>query len=982
MNPAFVGNSWPGAAWGQAHGGGHARTMSGFAADALPSPMSAFQTPASRRPQAPCWRLAALAPALLLALAAPAGATPEKSAKYYDDALARYEKDDWPGAQVQLQNALKENPKNLAAHLLLGKLLQRAGELKAAEAAYETALKQGVSKVEVAPLLGQVYLQLGNTRQLLETITPGGLPPNVQAEVLTLRGSALALSGSPSTATQAFADARAADPKSALPNIAEAPLLLRAGEPAKARAMALKGTEMAPNYYGAWFQYGTILFNLGEVQAALDAFDKAISLSPKHVDSRVSRASTLLVLKREAEAEAELKTLKDAKVKEPRASYLRAMMATQRNQPQVARPEYQEAANLIDALSPNVRANSEPLLMAGALSHRALGNREKTREYLETLLGRNSKHQAAQMLLAGTLMEANEFNRAVPLIEGLLRANPNDPQALYMMGSVYMARKQYAQASELLDKAARLAPNGPALRDLSFSQFGLGLEKQGVANLERAYAQNPKDVRAAIELAVYYARAGDGKRAIKIAESLVAQDPGNLTMLNFLGNVKGRLGDKKGLKEAYEQALAKDPKFRPVVMNMSWYDMEEGRYDQARNRLKAFLKDNPKDPDVLFQLGRLEESARRLPEAAGYWTEADRAQNKDPRPGIALVNLYIADRQLDKALAAAKTLMANYADVPQAQMALARAYLVTGDTQLARQALNDAAAKAGFDVDTLLTVGRMQLQLGNLDGAAHAANKALQSVPGEPAAMGLLVEVAARKGNAADVDKAMAALQAKNPGHPVTLVTAGHIAFSRGQPAKALGFYKTIWEHEPSTSLAMNMAQAYAANKEPDKGVALLEGWARKQPRDANAQRALADMQLFAGKPEAARQTYDTLVKANPNDAALVLAYARVLTTLKDPSAMTMAERAYKLAPGNTLIADGYGWALVEAGNLDAGVRVLREARLREPGNALIRWHLASGLARAGKKQEARDELQAALAATPPLPASAELNKLKVELGL
>lgn len=939
-------------------------------------------SPRTAGPAATGQRLACLATALLLAFAGPALATPEKSAKYYEDALARYEKEDWSGAQVQLQNALKENPKNLAAHLLLGKILQRAGELKAAEAAYETALKQGVSKVEVAPLLGQIYLQLGNTRQLLENITAGGLPPHVQAEVLTLRGSAQALSGSVSAATQSFAEARTADPKSALPFIAEAPVLLRAGEPAKARASALKATEMAPNNYNAWFQYGTILFNLGEVPAALAAFDKAIAINGKHVDSRVSRASTLLVLKRDAEAETELKALKDGKVKEPRASFLRAMQLSQKNQAQAARPEYQEAANLIDAMSPNVRANSEPLLMAGALSHRALGNREKTREYLETLLARNSKHQAAQMLLAGTLVEANELNRAVPLIEGLLRNNPNDAQALYMMGSVYMARKQYAQASELLDKAARLAPGGPALRDLSFSQFGLGQEKQGLANLERAYAQNPKDLRTAIELAVYYARAGDGKRAVKIADGLVAQDPGNLTMLNFLGNIKGRLGDKKGLKEAYDRALAKDPKFRPVVMNMSWYDMEEGRYDQARARLKAFLKDNPKDPDVLFQLGSLEESARRMSEAVTYWSEADRVQQKDPRPAIALVNLYLADRQHDKALAAAKALMANYADVPQAQMALARAYLATGDSQLARQALSDATAKAGFDVDTLLTVGRMQLQVGNMDGAVHAANKVLQSVPGEPAAMGMLVEVAARKGSAADVDKAMAALQAKNPNHPVTLVTAGHIAFSRGQPAKALGFYKTIWDQEPSTSLALNMARAHAANKEPDKAIALLEGWSRKQPRDALAQRALADMQLFAGKTEAARLTYDNLVKANPNDATLVLAYAQVLATLKDPAALATAERAYKLAPGNAPIADGYGWALVQAGNLDAGVRVLREARLREPGNAVVRWHLATALARAGKKQEARDELQAALAATPPVPPSPELDKLKADLGL
>jgi len=920
--------------------------------------------------------------ALLSLVASSAMATPEKSAKYYEDALARYEKNDINGATVQLKNALKENNKNLAAHLLYGRLLQRAGELKAAEAAYEMALREGVSKVEVIPLLGQVYLQLGNTRQLLETITPAGLPPGLQSEVLTLRGSAMAMTGNYGAATQAFAEARTLDPKSALPYIAEGPVLLRLGERERARAVAVKGAEMAPTNPNAWYQYGTILFTLGESKLALEAFDKAIAINAKHVDSRISRASVLISLRRAPEAAAELKTLKDAKVVEPRASFLRASLASERGEKQAARADYTEAANLIDALSPAVRANSEPLLMAGALSHRELGNREKTREYLDVLLGRNSRHTSAQMLLATTLMEANELNRAVPILEGLLRLNPNDARALYMMGSVHLARRQYAQASDYMERAAKLAPSSPALRDLSFSQLGLGQEKAGLANLERAYAQNPKDQRAGMELAVFYARAGDGPKAVKVAEALVNLDPNNLTMLNFLGNVKGRLGDKKGLKEAYERALAKDPKFRPVLMNMSWFDMEEGRIDLARTRLKAFLKENPSDPDVLFQLGALEQSARKPTEAVAYWTEADRVQRKDPRPGLALVDMHLSERQTEKALAAAKSLVGRYGDAPETLMSLARAYMAAGDVTLARQTLQEAASKAGFDPEALLTVGRMQMQVGNLDGASYSATKALQSSPNDPLALGLLVEVAGRRGNAPEIDKAMAVLQSKHPTLPITLTTAGHIAFSRNQFPKAIDLYKNSFTREPSTPLAMILAQTYVANKEADKGLALLQGWSAKQPRDMTALRALADLQLFTGKANEARQSYEGLVKANPNDALLVAAYAQVLVKLGDPQAVAMAEKAFKLAPNNAAIADAYGWALLKRGDADTAVRILREARLREPGNSAIRWHLAAALVKTGKKAEARDELRAALTASQPPAPSIELDQLKAELGL
>jgi putative PEP-CTERM system TPR-repeat lipoprotein len=611
-----------------------------------------------------------------------------------------------------------------------------------------------------------------------------------------------------------------------------------------------------------------------------------------------------------------------------------------------------------------------------------LGQGEKSREYLEAILGRNGKHLAAQMLLANTLMESNELGRAVPVIESLLRANPNDAQALYMMGTVHLMRRQHAQASDFLERAAKAAPTGPALRELSFSQFGLGQDKSALTNLEKAYAQNPKDYVAGIELAIFHARTGNAAKALKIAQALVALDPSNLAMVNFLGNIKGRLGDRKGLRETYESALAKDPKFRPVVINMAWLDIEEGRLDAARIRLKAYLKDQPKDPDILFQLGIVERTARKPAEAIALWTEADRIQQKDPRPGLSLVDVHLSEQQTDKALAAAKGLLANYADDPQVQLALARAYMASGDASLARKALTDASSKAGTDSQALMNVARMQLQLNNPDGAAHAATKALQANPNDPLALAMTVEVAGRRGNPAEVDKAMAQLQAKHPNHPVTLVTAGHIAFSRGQMPKATASYKSAFDREPSTSLALTLAQAYAVNKENDKAVAVLEAWSKKQPGDLLAQRALADMQLFTGKGAAARQSYEALSKAAPADPGIQAGYAKALLRLGDPAAVGVAEKAFKLAPTNPALMDIYGLALTQHGNLEAGLRILRDARVREPGNAGIRLHLAMALAKSGKKAEAKEELQAALNASPPIGPGPEVDRLKAELGL
>ena len=158
--------------------------------------------------------------------------------------------------------------------------------------------------------------------------------------------------------------------------------------------------------------------------------------------------------------------------------------------------------------------------------------------------------------------------------------------------------------------------------------------------------------------------------------------------------------------------------------------------------------------------------------------------------------------------------------------------------------------------------------------------------------------------------------------------------------------------------------------------------WAAKQPADGHARRALADALLVTGKVPAAKAAYAELLKAEPSNEELLAAYAQVLRRLNDPGALAIAEKAYRLAPQNLNLADGYGWMLVQAGQLDAGVRVLREARLRDPSQAAVRWHLAAALAKAGRKAEARDELQAALGADLAPPPDLDGARLKAELGL
>ena len=915
-------------------------------------------------------------------LLAPVYATPEKAARFYEDALGKFEKNDMPGAVIQLKNALQQDQKMLAAHLLLGKALLRGGDLKGAEAAFEEALRQGVSRGEIALPLGQIYLALGRPEAVIERITASGLPSVLQVEVLTMRGSAYVEAGNTRLAAQSFAEARALDPKSVSPLIAEIPMLLGAGQLERAKENAGKAVELAPDSPYAWNMKASVLHASFEMADALAAYDRALTLAPRHVDPRVARAALLIDLKREADASKDLDYLRTSAPDEPRAAYLRAVLAGQQGDGPAISSALAEVTRIIDALPTPWLARREQLLMTGALAHHGLGNHQKAREYLDTIISRNSRNLGAKKLLASIYVDTRDFGRALSLLEALQKIAPDDPQVMFLLGSVHLSQRRYLLATELLEKAAARTGSAEMNRTLALSQLGLGNNELGLASLEKAFAANPADIQAGTALAMLYMRLGKAAKALQTAEAMVKRDPVNLTALNFLGSVKGASGDKAGARAAYTQVLSKNAEFRPSVLSLVRLDVNEKRFDEARRRLDGMLGKRHDDPDALFEYGLLEQRAGRTGEAIRHLQKASEVQRQDVRPALALIDLYLSQRQGDQALNAAKTLASKTPDNLSVQLALARTYLSVGDQGSARSVLGGATRLAEYDAGTQVAIARLQLAAANPDGAAYSTQKALQGRSDDPAALALLVEIEARRGDAAKADAALKTLAAKHPNRVESALASANLAMSRAQYAAAIAAYRTALGREENTGNALALARAHLAAGEPDKAAAFLEGWVKARPNDLPAQKALAEAQFRAGQLPAARQSYLRVIAVEPDDAALLNNYANLLLQLNDPAAQEQAEKALKLSPNNPYYADTLGWILIQKGQLETGLRYLREARLRSPENGEIRFHLAYALAKNGRKTEAREELSAALVGPGRVFNSEAVTQLKKELGL
>jgi predicted Zn-dependent protease len=298
----------------------------------------------------------------------------------------------------------------------------------------------------------------------------------------------------------------------------------------------------------------------------------------------------------------------------------------------------------------------------------------------------------------------------------------------------------------------------------------------------------------------------------------------------------------------------------------------------------------------------------------------------------------------------------------------------------AQTALSRATRLAGYGAARQTEIARYQVSIGNLDGATYSLDKALGGNPEYLPAQALMTEIEIRKRDLAKAEARAKAIVARHPQRGIGYRLLADVARERSKTADALTGYQMAHTKEPTTESAIRAYQAQTRYGSPTKAAEFLEAWVKAHPNDMTALRALADGYLQARNLTAARTRYEELLKRQGDDPYTLNNYANVLLAVGDRGALERAERAHQLAPQDAAIQDTLGWILVQHGQVDKGLRHLREARLREPNNPEIRYHLAAALARAGRAGEARDELEQALKSEQPFESVGEARKLLNEL--
>jgi cellulose synthase operon protein C len=900
------------------------------------------------------------------------------AASFYEDALRRYEARDYAGAVVQLKNALRTEPNKLAIQYQLGLALQQNGEVVAAEVAFKEALRLGISRSEVALPLARVLVAQGRQRDMLAhpQLQVSGLPPEVAQSLLLVRASAQTDLGDSRSALQAIGEARAINDRRADVWLAEAPVRIRANQLAEALQMAERGLAIAPNDAEAFYVRGSVHHVQGALDTALSDYAKALSINAGHVEALVARAGILVDLKQLALARQTLDQLRKAAPKEPRAAYLRALVAELDKKPAQTKAALLEVTQLLDPVPINFVQFRPQLLMLNGLAHYGLNELPKARQYLEALL-KVQPGSTAVRLLARIHIREGHPGQAIPMLEAYLRRAPDDTMALTLMGSAYVTQGQAARANQYLQEALKKQDRPEYRAALGISLLKSGRGDDALPELEIAWKKDPSQIEVGASLAQLYDARQQTLQALAVARELIKRQPESPGLHHLLGDILARGRQLPAARQAFEKALSLNPKLIPAQLQLARLDIQAGQLPTAEQRLNMLLRDAPRQSEAMAEMARISERRGQRDEAMRWLLRArDASGPKDLRWNLALMELNLSQGNPQQALEEGKIALGKQTDHLQVLMLHAQAQLALGDAAGARNSLASATRIAEFNAPIQTEVAKLQLAANNLAGAAYCLDKALTGQPGYLPALALLVQVELRQGQLDKAEQRARQIIQSQPQKAVGHGLLGRLALARRQGPMALEAFRQAHKVEPSSTTTLMLMNALISQGEEAQALELGRKRTRQAPTDVPVQMALADLHARAGRYLEAASGYKTTLKLQPGHVLALNSLANTQLKLNDKTASQTAEAAYKLAPGNPLVIDTLGWALFLQGQTDKALPLLRDARLRAPGNPEIRYHLATVLVAVKRHAEAKAELREALKISPRFEGAPEAQTL------
>lgn len=868
-------------------------------------------------------------------------------ADYLERADRHMETGDYPAAIIEYRNALRLEDRT-ATREALGRAYLADGQYDGAATHLERAFRQSGSDDLILPLTRTLF-QLDRFVDIVELPRPEGLARDEAGELLAYRALAHIQQREPDQAREALEAARERAPNLALLHLGEAHMAFREGEAEAARAAARRAIEQDEGLASAWTLIGDLARWDGDVDGALEAYDRALELRPQQIAERLKRGLTLLEKERFDDAVADAQFLRDGAPGHPGGHFLLGLVHFQQEQMDTAQPYFEEALSAHRNYRPAMPYLAAILLENGSLAqaehqlqrHAALGDGTTmtyrlwarlhmerddpaaARSRLEQALERHPEMTPALGdMLAALYLDSDRPEQGVDFLRASLDQGQDSPAMRRMLARALLEQGEDEKARELLSEDPATDREARAMSDLSDGRYNEALERaRAMIADDRENAQG-YNIQGAALLGLN--RPDEARLAFQ--EGLQAV-PNSVSLAMNLGSLELRLGNRRAAREVFEHLQGVAPGHPASAMRLAGMAIANEDPAKARDWLEAAVREHPGQVQPTLMLARLHLEQGRAAEATETLERALERHPEEPEVLFAIADVRERLGRHDAALAPLQRLVELRSEQPDFQFRLARVQAATGD-------------QAG-SIESL----RRVLELDSTHAGARRAlshQLALQGETGE--ARRVLEPLLETLGDDPDIIARDAWLLARE-----------------GRHEAAVERYTEALDRESSRQWFVERHQSRVQAGMAEGGLDDLERWLAENPDDLGVRHLLGSTQVALGHDEAARATYREVLAQRQEDVIALNNLAWLLREEATEEALGYAERARELAPEDPAVLDTLGVVLLYSGDPDAARDVLETAFDSAASTPAIGYHLARALAASGEPGGAREMLDAIL---------------------
>jgi putative PEP-CTERM system TPR-repeat lipoprotein len=888
--------------------------------------------------------------------------SPPPTDKHYEHAIELIAQGDHKGGIIELKNALQADPTDLAARVLLGNTYLEIEDAVSAAEEFLRARKGGANDSFVMAPLARAYVLQGRYREALKELSAAVKPQSTAAEIAIIRGDAHLALGSFNKAERSYLEALKIRPKNSRAFNGLARVKIATNDLVGAATYVTRALKARPGDVNAWFAKGEIARLQRNEDEALRHYGRAVELAPRFVPPRLARARIVIDRGRHNDAVPDILAIRGIDGQNPHAAFLHALILARKGRVNEARDALIEAESLLKEAPARVTRSHPPTtLLLGVVSYFRKDYANAYR-HLTAYLKHVPRHLDVLKLLASIALSSGDSDYALHLLEKLASRAPADVEILTLYGDALTRSGNHKEAIRVLEQATSITdPQFSALSRLVMLRLTAGQNAEARQKLKLEMARDPQAVQAALLMAANLLNQREYGLSLETATSVLEQDSKNPIAHNLAGGAHVGLKNIDAARDSFVAAIEAAPKYTLAISNLAQLEFRLGNLPAAERLYTYLVEQDSRNGSAMMVLAEIDLMRDDLDGALSWLNKARKRSHNPHLAALQLVDFYIFANDPDKALSVARELNGQDPANLDYLTAFGRARLAANRVALAAVTFQEIAVRASEMKSADWLVRNVVWQMRALDerGARDSLQTALE-MDGKNLSvhMGFFrLEMAADK-----IEAALARateIAALDQGSPVGNMLQGDAYMRMRKFDSALRAYDDALKKSPNFAQAVRV---YRARRAAGRGaMAFAESWSGQRPADRAAQRLLAIAYGDTGRDREAAAVYESLLQAAPKDPRLLTSIALQVQKHDQSRALEFAERAFKAAPAEPAVMDAYGWILVQQGNLDEGLTLLRKAKLRAPSVPEIRYHMAVALHKMGKQEAARQELRAAL---------------------